>query len=57
MTIKAQEEAAQHRSNWVKEYSEHNVLKKLFGEQQAALEELRARTACVVEVDAEALPR
>ena len=48
LTLKAQEEARNHQQRWYKEYNEHNDLKKKFGEMQAALDELRARTTCVV---------
>jgi len=48
LTLKAQEEASNHQKRWYKEYNEHNDLKKKFGEMQAALDELRARTTCVV---------
>lgn len=49
MTLKAQQEASEHQQRWYREYTEHNKLKQQFGEMQAALEELRARTVCVAD--------
>ncbi len=46
LTVKAQQEASEHQQRWYKEYTEHNKLKQQFGEMQAALDELRARTTC-----------